>query len=1040
MPRPNTLLDGALAFLLPLAVTASTAFAGIEDCNQNGIDDGEDIALGISEDCQGNGIPDECELEELDRFYQADTGALSGAVGTNLGNTQTICWLVQYIVEPGKETINGVEIVYGVLDEGSPVTVAIWKDLGGDGIPFDAELLVSVETVSGRGWVPLNETLHPIPETYLGEAGTSVFIGVWADQVPVAPGAFPAAYDDNATLDASWWIATIEPFNPNDLANNAAEFSLLSELFADFQGDWLIRGTFCAGGYCGTAADLNENGVPDECDPDCNANGLPDDYEIINGLAQDCNGNGQPDECDLEGGDCDGDGVLDVCQAGLNGLVGQYFANEDLLGTFRARIDDSIDFLSQGEANLPAGIPDNDFSARWLGSLVPNESGLWKLGAFHDDGVRIWLDGEQIVNYWGSSPGTETLAELELEAGRGYHLRVEYVQYTGEAKLQLLWQAPSASEVSVVPVAALRPTFDRNGDGVADLCAESDCDGDYLPDGYQIELDAAADCNGNLVLDACEQGGDCDGDGILDACGAVVPHGLVAEYFDSSDNGRLTERLASAIVANIDFEFDGGSPNGVDGLGNDEYGIRFTGILTAPVSGTFQFLADADDGVRLWIGDEVVIEHWENGNGTYSGFIDLEAGWAYAFRMEWFEGIGGARVILRWVPPGGSAEVVPTEAFRPILDLDANGVPDACDVDCDGDGISDGVAIAEGLAEDCNANGIPDSCDVAAVPASETIAYWRFENAKAIGADSGPLGLDASNNGGSSQALVPVPAIPSTGAVNTGSVLLGNAGRLIVADPSQHLSFFDEAFTVEAWVRLDQLGGTGSAGNRQWLACKKGATPDSQIDWGILVQGAEYASSCDEVSGRTANLNGRELVFTGGYGDGGGTNKWAVVSNLRIVDNGWNYVAVSFDPFNRICRFVLNDVYEDVSIESMQLFANAESLVIGGHPNATGGINQLLRGSIDELRISRGMLPLTALLAAPYAPESADTNGDGVPDECGSPCVGDVNGDGVVNGVDLGTVLAGWGAAGGGTASDLNSDGVVDGVDLGLVLAAWGGC
>ncbi|MGA0174637.1 MAG: LamG-like jellyroll fold domain-containing protein, partial [Phycisphaerales bacterium] len=325
-------------------------------------------------------------------------------------------------------------------------------------------------------------------------------------------------------------------------------------------------------------------------------------------------------------------------------------------------------------------------------------------------------------------------------------------------------------------------------------------------------------------------------------------------------------------------------------------------------------------------------------------------------------------------------------------------------------------------------------------PATETIAYWRFENAKAIGLDSGPLAVDAMNNGGSSQSAVPVTEIPSTGADNARSILLGNAGRLVVDDPSQHLSFFDDAFTVEAWVQLDQLGSTASAGNRQWLACKKGATPDSQIDWGILVQGAEYASTCDEVSGRTANLNGRELVFTGGYGDGGGTNKWAVVSNLRIVDNDWNYVAISFDPFNRICRFVLNDVYEEVSIESMQLFANAESLVIGGHPNATGGINQLLRGSIDELRISRGVLPLQALLAAPYSPASADTNGDGVPDECGTPCVGDVNGDGVVNGVDLGTVLAGWGAAGGGTVSDLNSDGVVDGVDLGLVLAAWGGC
>ena len=114
--------------------------------------------------------------------------------------------------------------------------------------------------------------------------------------------------------------------------------------------------------------------------------------------------------------------------------------------------------------------------------------------------------------------------------------------------------------------------------------------------------------------------------------------------------------------------------------------------------------------------------------------------------------------------------------------------------------------------------------------------------------------------------------------------------------------------------------------------------------------------------------------------------------------------------------------------------------MIGGHPNATGGVNQLLRGSIDELRISRGLLPLGSLLAAPYTPASGDANGDGVPDECGSPCVADVNGDGVVDGVDLGSVLADWGSTGAGLAGDLDGDGTVNGVDLGLVLAAWGGC
>jgi uncharacterized protein (DUF2141 family) len=47
---------------------------------------------------------------------------------------------------------------------------------------------------------------------------------------------------------------------------------------------------------------------------------------------------------------------------------------------------------------------------------------------------------------------------------------------------------------------------------------------------------------------------------------------------------------------------------------------------------------------------------------------------------------------------------------------------------------------------------------------------------------------------------------------------------------------------------------------------------------------------------------------------------------------------------------------------------------------------------------------------------------------------GDLNGDGVVNGADLGILLTGWGTSG---AGDLNGDGVVDGADLGILLTAW---
>ena len=56
---------------------------------------------------------------------------------------------------------------------------------------------------------------------------------------------------------------------------------------------------------------------------------------------------------------------------------------------------------------------------------------------------------------------------------------------------------------------------------------------------------------------------------------------------------------------------------------------------------------------------------------------------------------------------------------------------------------------------------------------------------------------------------------------------------------------------------------------------------------------------------------------------------------------------------------------------------------------------------------------------------------------CVNPCLGDLDGNGVVNGADLGTLLAGWGNPGN---SDLDGNGDTNGADLGTLLAAWGVC
>jgi formylglycine-generating enzyme required for sulfatase activity len=71
------------------------------------------------------------------------------------------------------------------------------------------------------------------------------------------------------------------------------------------------------------------------------------------------------------------------------------------------------------------------------------------------------------------------------------------------------------------------------------------------------------------------------------------------------------------------------------------------------------------------------------------------------------------------------------------------------------------------------------------------------------------------------------------------------------------------------------------------------------------------------------------------------------------------------------------------------------------------------------------LVSLAALAAAPAAHAQS--------------CVGDLNGDGAVDGADLGLVLVVWGPCGSCTA-DLDGNGSVDGADLGILLAGWGAC
>ncbi len=139
------------------------------------------------------------------------------------------------------------------------------------------------------------------------------------------------------------------------------------------------------------------------------------------------------------------------------GLRGEYFRTQDLSGApALVRTDAQIGFrwdrgsptdnlLARGEAAPGQGIPGDHFSIRWSGQLLPPVSGRYRIEAAADDGLRLYVDGERVLDHWTNSDRLRSDGvELDLQAGRAYDLRLEYYDAERDAGVRLAWRMPGA--------------------------------------------------------------------------------------------------------------------------------------------------------------------------------------------------------------------------------------------------------------------------------------------------------------------------------------------------------------------------------------------------------------------------------------------------------------------------------------------------------------------------------------------------------------------------------------------------------------------
>jgi len=153
--------------------------------------------------------------------------------------------------------------------------------------------------------------------------------------------------------------------------------------------------------------------------------------------------------------------------------------------------------------------------------------------------------------------------------------------------------------------------------------------------------------------------------------------GLNAEYYASGNfdgklhrpreltypsSGQMVGQIPNApkplftrVDPQVDFKWWDGAPR--PGMNDDDFGVRWTGYLSAPATGKYQLGAIGMNGFELYFDGKMIasLNNIHERNYRY-GTVDLEAGKLYAVRLDFHEYVGDADIRLVWARPAGAAE------------------------------------------------------------------------------------------------------------------------------------------------------------------------------------------------------------------------------------------------------------------------------------------------------------------------------------------------------------------------------------------------
>lgn len=284
------------------------------------------------------------------------------------------------------------------------------------------------------------------------------------------------------------------------------------------------------------------------------------------------------------------------------GLQGEYFDNIDFIGTPKAtKIDKAINF-NWDNISPVASVGPNNYAVKWTGRIRTDFAQTYTFCTRVDDGSNLWIDDTLVISNWLPGGLRQVCGNINLTAG-WHNIRLDYLQRYASSAIYLTWN--SASQTGGV---------------------QSNIPSDHLDPNYS---------------------------------GTINP-GLTAEYFNNPNLTGSPTLVRTDQYVNFDWYISSPAPT----INANDFSIRWNAFLNVPVTGNYTFVAQSDDGIRVFVDGIAVINNWQKQGLTKvtSLPINLTAG-RHSIRVEYFDSKEAAGVFLRWITPTNPVETVITPGY-----------------------------------------------------------------------------------------------------------------------------------------------------------------------------------------------------------------------------------------------------------------------------------------------------------------------------------------------------------------------------------------